>query len=48
MTTITIRLPVWMKERVLQEAQKHRRSASDIVRNALEAQLVIEDKQGGE
>ena len=48
MTTITIRLPVWMKERVLQEAQKHRRSAKKKVRNALEAQLVIEDKQGGE
>ncbi len=38
MITITVRMPRWLKERINEEAQEQRRSASDIIRLALEDQ----------
>lgn len=48
MTTLAIRIPVWLKEQLIAYAAEKRRSVSDVVRAAVEQTCIIDTKRGGE
>ena len=44
MTTLAIRIPVWLKEKLQEYAMAKRRSVSDVVRAAVEEKCIIKEK----